>query len=189
MTHALVTPPATEPLSLAEVKAHLRVDHDREDQLIAQTLKAATQYVEFACDQKMLTQVWRQYVDCFPVTRELALTVKPVQSVAAITAFGRDGTPNALSLDDVEMVRGLLPPVLRFSAAVDPGLAVNGLEIDLVVGLGDLGVDIPDTLKRAILMLVAHWYEFRGAIPPHDQPVSLPSGFDALMRPFRGARL
>ena len=65
----------------------------------------------------------------------------------------------------------------------------NGLEIDLVVGFGDLGVDVPDTLKRAILLLVAHWYEFRGAVPPSQQPVSLPPGFDKLVAHYRGVRL
>ncbi len=59
MTIALITPPALEPLSLDEVKAHLRVDHDHEDTLIADTLKAARQYVEFASGQRLITQVWR----------------------------------------------------------------------------------------------------------------------------------
>jgi len=44
---------------------------------------------------------------------------------------------------------------------------------------------VPDTLKRALQMLIAHWYEFRGAISPGDQPVSIPPGFEALIHPFK----
>jgi len=52
-----------------------------------------------------------------------------------------------------------------------------------------MGVDIPDTLKRAILLLVTHWYEFRGAISPQQQPVSIPPGFDALVAAHRSVKL
>ncbi len=81
------------------------------------------------------------------------------------------------------------PVSLELSPDWPASAAQNGLEIDLVVGFGDLGVDVPDTLKRAILLLVAHWYEFRGAVPPSQQPVSLPPGFDRLVAAYRGVRL
>ena len=52
-------------------------------------------------------------------------------------------------------------------------------------GYGDRGPDVPDAFRRAILMLAAHWHEFRGAVAPDDQPVSMPPGFAALLAPFR----
>ena len=87
MTIALTTAPAMEPLSLAEVKAHLRVDHDHEDTLIAETLKAARQYVEFASGQRLITQAWRQYSDCRPQNGSIRLAVGPVQRIEAVTAY------------------------------------------------------------------------------------------------------
>ena len=189
MTIALITPPATEPLGLAEIKAHLRIDHDHEDTLLADALKAARQYTEFASGQKLITQAWRQYEICFPSNRHVTARVGPVQSIAAITAFDAEGAPHTLAANDAWVVRGASVGQIEFTPAFNPALAENGLEIDLVVGIADFGVDIPDTLKRAILLLVAHWYEFRGAISPSDQPVSIPAGFDALMMPFRRIHL
>jgi len=189
MTIALITAPANEPISLVEAKEHLRIDHDHEDNLIEETIKSARQYTEFASGQKMITQSWRQYESCFPSQRQIAIKVSPVQSIAAVTAFSSDGTPHVLSSDDIHLMRGHDPAHLLLADDVKPELAHNGFELDIVAGIGDLGIDVPDTLKRAILLLVAHWYEFRGAIPPSQQPVSLPPGFSALMMPFRRAHL
>ena len=153
--------------------------------MLLDTLKAARQYVELASGQKLITQIWRQYETCFPTDRRLQLKVAPVQNIAAVTVFDRHGNPHVLAAEATELIRGSDPPQIRIDHNVDAGLAANGLEVDLTVGMGDFGVDVDDTLKRAILMLVAHWYEFRGAIPPDQQPVSLPAGFDALITPYR----
>ena len=48
---------------------------------------------------------------------------------------------------------------------------------------------MPDLLKRAILMLVAHWFEFRGVAGAADQPVGHPPGYDRIVAAYRRARL
>lgn len=189
MTVALITSPALEPLSLSEIKAHLRIDHDHEDVLLTDTLQAARAYTEFASGNKLMTQTWRQYEICFPEDHSVVLRVEPFQTISAVTAFDRDGEPTVLPLQDYRILRGDGETSLQIDQRLNPELAHNGLEIDFICGFGDLGMDVPPTLKRAILLLVAHWYEFRGAISPQDQPVSLPPGFDALMAPFRRMRM
>ena len=186
MTLALVTPPALEPLSLAQVKDHLRVTHDAEDALLADLLRAARLHVEFAARSRLLTQVWRVYADHVP-PEGLALPVGPVQAVEVVTVFDADGTPTVLAASAYSLARGAEPACLVID--VPPAAAANGVEIDLRCGFGDLGVDVPDTLKRAILLLCAHWYEFRGVVHPSQQPVSMPPGFDTLVAPFAGVRL
>lgn len=185
MTTAIITTPALEPLPLADAKLHLRVDHTDEDDFISQTITAARQYIEAVTGERLITQAWRQYVSEWPVNRCIRLEISPVQSIMAITAFDRDGIPHRIAEQDAELARGSRPQVLMLSASVDPQLAANGLEIDVTVGQGDLPTDIDAPLRQAIAMLVAHWYEFRGAIAPSQQPVSLPAGLDALLQPYR----
>ncbi len=189
MTVALISAPQLEPINLAEAKAHLRIDHSHEDPLISSTMTAARYYAETASGQKFITQSWRQYETCMADNRRIALRLRPVQSISAVTIYDQEGNPSILSSNDFELVRGSEPALLQFSSSISTAQAANGVEIDMVVGMGDFGIDVPDTIKRAILMLTAHWYEFRGAVDPRDQPVSIPSGFDALVSPFREMRL
>jgi len=62
---------------------------------------------------------------------------------------------------------------------------MTGVEIDFRAGFGPAGPAVPDTLRRAILTLVAHWYEFRGSYGPSEQPVSVPMAYSRLVRAWR----
>lgn len=189
MTIALIAPPAHEPLSLAEIKAHLRVDHDHEDSFLIETLKAARQYTEFASGVKLISQEWRQYENKRPHDGCIPLKLRPVQSINTVTAYDVEGNSTVLQTAQYQLTRTSDQPVLEISTSLDGYLLENGLEIDMVVGLGDFGVDTPESLKRAIMLLIAHWYEFRGAVSPSQQPVSLPPGFENLIMPHRRLNL
>lgn len=62
----LITPPAQEPVSLAEAKAHLRVDFDEDDALIASLLVAARQAAEALTHRQLVAARWRLVLDSFP---------------------------------------------------------------------------------------------------------------------------
>ena len=44
-------------------------------------------------------------------------------------------------------------------------------------------------LRRAILLLVAHWYEFRAEFGAGDQPVSYPAGYERMIAGYKARRL
>ncbi|MEL7228633.1 MAG: head-tail connector protein [Pseudomonadota bacterium] len=189
MTTALLTEPAQEPVSLDEVKAHIRVSHDHEDTLIGELIRAARQHTEFASGQKLITQGWRQYENAIEPSRIIGLRLRPVQRVEALTVFNAEGQPRVLANTDYTLMNTRDGQCVILESHLPLADMANGLELDLIVGMGDFGIDVPPVLKRAILLLCAHWYEFRGAVSPSDQPVSMPSGFDALIAPYRAMRL
>ncbi len=65
-TLSLLTPPAKEPVSLADMKTHLRVDITDDDALIASMITAARVYLERLTGKRFVTQQWRYLLDHFP---------------------------------------------------------------------------------------------------------------------------
>lgn len=181
--------PLAEPLTLAEAKAHLRVTHDEEDDLIGALIAVARRHLEADAGLALMAQSWRLTFDDWPAGDVAVLPIYPVVSVTGVTLFGPDGAgaildPSAYVLDRVSR-----PARLAF---LYPGGALkrfNGIEIDISAGFGGTGAEVPDTLKRAMLLLIGHLYEFRAEFSPDDQPVSIPVGYDRLVAPWRRRRL
>lgn len=187
MTAALITPPALEPVSLEDAKAHLRLDSDDDDALVSAAIVAARVHVEALTRRVLIEQGWRAYFDAWPRRRLVSLPVAPLISVEAVTVYDENGDATVVSADDYEVDAITVPGRLLLLSSVPAavGRAINGIEVDLTAGYGASSVNVPAPLRQAIMMLVAHWYEHRGAVG-HDLAGSAPPhGFHALIAPYR----
>ncbi len=189
MTLIRTVDPVAEPVTLAEAKAHLRIDHGDDDDLLAGLVRAARQEVERSTGMALLAQSWRLVLDDWPQNGCVLVRIHPLREVQSITAFGSEGEGSVIDPDTYQVDAVSRPARIHFTAPVAPLRAMNGLEIDFTAGFGEAGTDVPDPLKRAILLLVAHWYEFRAGYGPADQPVSYPAGFDRIVAGYRAGRL
>ena len=186
MTLARITPPAAEPVTPADLKQHLRVTHNSEDALIASLIKAAREEVEQATGLALISQVWRLYLDCWPSSQVVPLLRAPVISVDVITVYNAAGAPGVQQLSAFVLDRSSRPARLAIpNAPTGPGTALNGIEIDFTAGFGAAGADVPDGLKRAILLLAAHWYEFRGAEAFERDSAAWPPSFERIIARYR----
>jgi uncharacterized phiE125 gp8 family phage protein len=187
MAAALITPPALEPVSLEDAKAHLRLDTDDDDQLVSAAIVAARVHVEATTRRRLIEQGWRVYLDAWPRKRIVAIPVAPLIAVDAVTVYDLSGAPVVVDEGDYEVDAVSVPGRLVLSAPVPVtvGRAVNGIEIEITAGYGPSGVDVPAPLRQAIMMLVAHWYEHRGPAG-YDLAAELPPfGFEAMVAPYR----
>lgn len=161
----LNTPPATEPVSLAEAKAHLRVTHADDDAYITSLVVGARRAVEARTGLALIDQGWSQWLDRWPDCAAASLSLAPVSAITDIVTYGEDGTPatydaahyylDAASKPGRAVIRpGRLPPLA--------GRRVNGIEVRFTAGFGALPAAVPQDLKQALLLLVAHWFENRG---------------------------
>jgi uncharacterized phiE125 gp8 family phage protein len=189
MTLLRTVDPAVEPVNLAEIKRHMRIAHDSEDEFLSGLIRAAREDVERSTGVAMINQSWRLVLDRWPENACVALARHPVREVLSVTVFGREGEASVLNPGDCQVDTLSRPARLHVERRPEPLRSMNGIEIDFSAGFGEAGTDVPDLLKRAVTLLVAHWYEFRAAYGAADQPVSYPGGYDRLIAGYRDRRL
>jgi len=185
MTYALINPPSAEPLTLAEVKAHLRLEEDAEDSLLAGLVKVAREHLEHETGLSLMTQGWRLYRDDWPAGGVIPIGRGPVQAVESVTVYDAAGVPQPVSLADHLLDGAARPARLWLRDPRPPGRPINGIEIDFLAGFGEAATDVPDTLKRAMLLHVAHMFAFRGEVALDNQPAGVPPGYARLIAPFQ----
>ncbi|MEM7214845.1 MAG: head-tail connector protein [Pseudomonadota bacterium] len=189
MPLSVISQPAALPVTLVQLKQHLRIDHDTEDTFLLELASAATQHVESEVGQNLIERTLRQYLDALPANREIRLQAWPVKHIETVIGYGVDGTPVTVDPGHYSLSRSEDPAMLAFSDA--PGVAdfENGLEIDFVSGFGSTGLDIPSNIIRAILVLCAHWYENRGVYSSGLGIEIVPEGLQTLLKPARRVKL
>ena len=96
MPLVLTAGPAVEPVTLAEAKAHLRVDGTAEDTLIASLIVTSRLHVEAAVGLALITQSWSYFLDAWPPGPALKLPLRPVQSIAAVRLYDENAVVTTL---------------------------------------------------------------------------------------------
>lgn len=189
MTLIRTVDPSAEPVTLVEAKAHLRIAHDSEDDLLNGLIRAAREDVERATGLALIEQKWRLVLDKWPRDGCATVMRHPIREILSVTAYGADGEASLVDPASYQADIVSRPARLHFDGPPGSLRALNGMEIDFTAGFGEAGTDVPDLLRRAIVLLVAHWYEFRASYGSNDQPVSYPSGYDRMLASYRMRRL
>lgn len=184
MSSILLTAPAAEPLTLAEARAFLRVEHTDDDDLIAALIAGARIHVEAQTRRALITQSWRLLLDAWPPSGRIDARPAPLQAVTAARVYDGEGTAHAIDTQAFVPDLGASALAFMLSAMPAPGRIAAGIELDVSVGYGDAAADVPEPLRQAMRILVAHWYENRGLMAG-GQGGALPSTLVALLSPYR----
>lgn len=182
---AVVSAPATEPVSTAEAKLHLKMDDvTADDSLIAALVTAAREYIEGATARALVTQTLRTKIDGFPASDDaIRLPRAPVQSVSSVTYLDSDGATQTMSASDYVALLDLEPAEVALAADASwPTTSEQrgAVTVTYVAGYGAAGV-VPQAIKQAILLLVGHWYANREAVAPGQGVSEIPMGAQALI--------
>lgn len=176
----LVTPPAAEPVSRTEAKTHCRVDSDitADDTLIDALIVAARQHVEEFTGRALITQTWDFKLETWPGYGEIVLPVAPLVSVTSVSYRLEGGSVSTLSSSAYIVDTDSDPGRLLLAAgeswpsdALDPGPSVA---VRFVAGYGADGTAVPQTIRQAMLLLIAHHYENREAVIDTGRRTLLP---------------
>lgn len=190
MSLVMMTPPAAEPVSVAEAKEFLRVDGSNEDVLIASLLLTSRLHVEAALSIALISQSWTLVLDLWPDAPAVEIPLSPVQSVASVRVMNASGSAVTVPAESYAVDISSRPGrvIWKNGRALQPGVSAGGIEIDFTAGFGN-AASVPAPLKHAILMLTAHWYEHRDPQEIGSEGARIPDAVSDLIKPFRTIRL
>ena len=169
MALKLVTGPVVEPVSLGNMKEHLRiVDFIIDDDYISLLIKAARESAETFQSRSFITQTWDLFLDEFPERDPIIRVPKPpLQSVTTVKYTDALGVVQELVAVtdyqvDTKSEPGRISPAFGMVWPVTRAV-LNAVEIRFLSG-GIAAADVLEKIKMAIKQIVAHWYEHREEI-------------------------
>jgi uncharacterized phiE125 gp8 family phage protein len=185
----LITPPASEPISLADVKLDRRITVDDDDVGTERRIRAARSRVEQFLGRGLLTQTWTYYQDVFTTAFELPMAA-PLQSVTTVKYYDTTGTQQTLAstvyhVDTLsEPGRVVLAP-LQSWPSVQSGRPL-AVEVTYVVGWTS-AEDMPPDIVDAIYLLVGDRDEIReNTVMGVGYAVQkIPDGAEQILRGYR----
>jgi uncharacterized phiE125 gp8 family phage protein len=182
----LVSGPTSEPVTLSEATAHLRIDYSEDDALVAAQISAAREWAEAFTRRAFGTQTYDIYFDGWP-RFPLDLPRAPLQSVTGIFYTDEDGDETELASTNYIVDTASQPGRIALkSTAVLPSVTlqeINGVRVRFVAG----DANTPEMAKTAMLLLLGDLYENREntAIGAGLAVQAIPFGVRELLWPLR----
>jgi uncharacterized phiE125 gp8 family phage protein len=168
------TPPAVEPVTVAEAKTHLRVDTSDDDTYIGTLITAAREWCEQYLDRTLVHTQWVMRFDRFPPNGEdpVELPRPPMvtsgtATAVSVTFTSEAGTTSTYSTSEYRVDRNATPGTVKplYGFAWTPHREDdNSISVTWWAGYGAVGSSVPAVIRHAILMLVGHWYENRSSV-------------------------
>ncbi|PIZ34312.1 MAG: hypothetical protein COY39_00305 [Alphaproteobacteria bacterium CG_4_10_14_0_8_um_filter_37_21] len=163
------------PVTLEDVKVHLRLEHAEEDQYLLHLIETATEYIERYLNRALLTQ-------------KLSFTSEPKAVKGGFSEI-KLPRPNILHVHSVTNIRsGSARYAVRRYQLVDTDnsplltLVTSDQLVEVVyqAGFGIYPKHIPAPIKHALLQIVAELYENRGG-----EPIKKSNFYNDLLEPYR----
>lgn len=155
---------ASEPLTTAEVKTHLRIDFTDDDAYLSALITAARQYAEVTQGRAIVSATYVEKYDAFPWM--IYVPSPPLISVTSIAYLDTAGDSQTLSSSlytvDTSSMVGRITPAYGYTWPSTQDV-INAVTLTYVAGYAGAS-DVPQTTKQAMLMLISHWYEHRSAV-------------------------
>jgi uncharacterized phiE125 gp8 family phage protein len=187
------TPVADGLLPLAEFKAHLRLgsgfgQEGLQEPVLLSFLRAALAAIENRTGKALLARNFRWTLHRWAEAGAQALPLGPVSTLLEVALITADGTEIAVAAAQYWLEQDLHAPVLRSAGSALPGIPRGGAaQLRFRAGLGESWADLPADLQQAVLMLAAHYYEYR-----NDTGLSegcMPFGVSSLIARYKALRI
>lgn len=194
--------PSSEPVTTAEAKSFLRIDHSNDDSLIDDLIKTAREFVEEYTGRALMSQTLVLTIDAYDELADplwegtktgpyknyyknyVTLSKAPIQSVSTVKTYDDDDTATTMASSKyyVDLAREPSRVVLRTGETFPTALRVaNAIEVTYVAGYASASA-VPQAIKTAIMQYVAYLYEHRGDM--YEAKESVPASLGRILQPY-----
>jgi len=187
MPWTLKEAPSEEPVTLSEVKNHLRIEHTDHDTMLKGLIQASREYVEQVTSRAIVEQTRIAYFKDWPVNY-FELPGSPLLSVTEVRYTNTDGSSNTFGSDNYHVVTSIEPGrvVLGYSKTWPSDTLLHErypIEIEFKAGYEvDVSpTDVPEAIQNAICLDV----EVRYDRPPESYQERIKSVIETLLAPYR----
>jgi len=159
--------PDSEPMTLAQAKAHLRVDAADDDAYITAMIVAARQWVEQMANLCLIEQTVVERFDSFPTYGYFDLSKSPVMAVTSIQYTDSNGDLQTWAAGNYEVDTVTKPArvMVKFGISYPTTrLALAPVTVTYTAGFGDEADDIPIPIIQAMKLFIGELYENRQSL-------------------------
>lgn len=180
-------------LPTARLREHLRLgtgfaDDDLQDALLTGFLRAAISAVEGRTAKALIERTFAMTLREWRTPERQAFPLAPVSVVAGVTSVDADGVATSVPPSAWRLEPDAVRPMLAARASLLPQVPSGGaVTVVFDAGFGPDWDDVPADLAQAVMLLAAHYYDYR-----HDTalgPGCMPFGVTALIERYRPLRL
>jgi len=163
MSYQITVQPATEPITTAQAKTHLKIEISDDDTYIDTLISSARKYCEQYTNRVFITQTWRQNEDNW--SNPIKLKVNPVVSLTSLKYYDTNESQQTITDLPANFQKDFNSDVAKIYEGLTVafpslGCTVNPIEIITVCGYGAAS-DVPEDIKHAIKIMVSYLYENR----------------------------
>lgn len=180
-------------LPVEAFKTHLRLGSgfgrdNVQDDLVRSFLRAAMAAIEARTGKVLIERRFAWSLTFWRDAVAQVLPMAPVVRIAQVSLVTRDGTPSPIDTGSYWLERDAQRPRLRAAGACLPPIPSAGAAlIEFDAGLATGWEGLPADLRQAVLLLAAHYYEYRD-----DTALSegcMPFGVSSLIGRYKSLRI
>lgn len=185
----IVTPPAGEPVTLTDLKDHLRVDSSFDDAVLTALGKASRELVEAHTARRLMPRVETLWLDSFPPQDRIIIPAAPVSAVASVKYYDQNDVEYVFDPANYTVdTNGPIAQVVLKFGVIWPTLGslarkTNTIGVQFSSGYTD-APSVPSSLALAVKILAGHLFENREATTPITVN-ELPFGLRHILAPHR----
>jgi len=192
-TLKIITSAAVEPLTLEEVKLHLKVETDADDNLITSLITAARETAEVFTGRAIASQVLEYILDCFPDSSDVIyLPRPPLEELSSVKYRDYQGVETEWDSQNYVVDSDSMPARItlaygKYFPDFTPYPAAS-VRIRYTTGYRSGGQDslkMPEQINQALKLIIGHFYENRESVVVGTVANKVPFSVEALLYPYR----